>query len=385
MSGRKSLPMNPVEPTQSGLVDAGEKPPLVWLVTGYRAGERNQVVALGEALGWSFELKELSYRSSEFRTSLFRGSDLRGVRLKKSSPLEPPWPDLVISAGMRNEPVCRWIRAQQGGGTRIVHIGRPWARPDHFDLVVTTPQYRLAEHPNVLQNVLTLHRVTPDRLEREAARWQSKFAHLPGPRTAVILGGDSGPYTLGPKNAHAIARQAEAHARQRGGSLLISTSARTRSSVIDIFEREIKLPHVLYRWQPGDAENPYFGMLALCDNLIVTADSISMLSEACATGKPVWMAPLGGAGYPMRENHDLPTDFRFSAVTYSGMMRWGHKRLSRDIRLVHRRLLEQGRVAWLGEPAATSTAQSSDMAHAVERIRVLFQEPPMNSSLRGTK
>jgi mitochondrial fission protein ELM1 len=344
----------------------------VWLVTGYRAGERNQVIALGEALGWPFELKELSYRPTEFRTSLFRGSDLRGIRLDKSSSLEPPWPDLVISAGMRNEPVCRWIRAQQGGRTRIVHIGRPWAHPDNFDLIVTTPQYRLAEHPKVLQNTLTLHRVTPERLEQEAARWQAQFEHLNSPRTMVILGGNSGPYTLGSKNAHAIAQQVEAQARQRGGSLMISTSARTSPAVIDIFEREITVPHVLYRWRPDDTENPYFGMLALCDELVVTADSISMLSEACATGKPVWMAPLGGYGYPMREDQDIPVDFRLSAWNYSLMMRWGHPRLSRDIRLVHRRLLEQGRVAWLGEPAAGSTAPSEDMARAVTRVRALF-------------
>ena len=372
MPAQKSLPMRPVEPVQSGQADTADSTPSVWVVTGYRAGERNQVLALGEALGWPFELKELAYRRSEFRTSLFRGSDLRGIRLDKSSPLAPPWPDLLISAGMRNEPVCRWIRAQQGGRTRIVHIGRPWSDADRFDLVVTTPQYRLPQHPNVLQNTLTLHRATPARLAQEGARWQAHFASLPGPRTAVILGGNSGPYTLGVKNARAIASQVEAHARQRGGSLMISTSARTSSAVIDVFEREITVPHVLYRWRPNDVENPYFGILALCDDLVVTADSISMLSEACATGKPVWMAPLGGYGYPMREYRSEPVDFRLSALTNSGLMRWGSRRLSRDIRLVHQRLLEQGRVAWLGEPAASSTAQSDDMTRAVERVRALL-------------
>ena len=364
--------MRPVKPVQSGQADSGASTPSVWLVTGYRAGERNQVLALGEALGWPFELKELAYRRSEFRTSLFRGSDLRGIRLDKSSPLAPPWPDLLISAGMRNEPVCRWIRAQQGGRTRIVHIGRPWANAECFDLVVTTPQYRLPQHPNVLQNTLTLHRATPMRLAQEGAHWQAHFARLPGPRTAVILGGNSGPYTLGVKNARAIARQVEAHARRRGGSLMISTSARTSPAVIDIFERDISVPHVLYRWRPNDAENPYFGILALCDELVVTADSISMLSEACATGKPVWMAPLGGYGYPMRGRRSEPVDFRLNALTYSGLMHWGPRRLSRDIRLVHQRLLDQGRVAWLGEPAATSTAQSDDMTRAVARVRTLL-------------
>ena len=144
----------------------------MWLVTGYRAGERSQILALAEALGWPFELKELSYRKTEFRTSLFRGSDLRGIRLEESSPLEPPWPDLVISAGMRNEPVCRWIRDQSGGSTRIVHIGRPWAHPDQFrsgDHHATVPAGRASD--NVLHNTMTLHRVTSERLAEQAGYW----------------------------------------------------------------------------------------------------------------------------------------------------------------------------------------------------------------------
>jgi hypothetical protein len=162
--------MNQAVTTPSApLAGAADPAPRVWLVTGYRAGERSQILALAEALGWPFELKSLNYRKTEFRTSLLRGSDLRGIRLHDSSPLEGPWPDLVISAGMRNEPVGRWIRAQSGGHTRLVHIGRPWADPGRFDLVITTPQYRLPERDNVLQNAMPLHRVTTERLADAAA------------------------------------------------------------------------------------------------------------------------------------------------------------------------------------------------------------------------
>jgi mitochondrial fission protein ELM1 len=344
----------------------------VWLIDAYRAGERSQILALAEALGWPFEVKELSYRKREFRTSLFRGSDLRGIRRQQSSRLEPPWPDLVISAGMRNEPVCRWIRAQSGGRTRIVHIGRPWAAPERFDLVVTTPQYRLAEHPRVLQNSVTLHRISAARLAAAAHTWEPEFAKLPGPRIAVILGGNSGPYTLGPKTAAQIARRVNRMVEQRGGSLLVSTSARTPARALRAFEQQITVPCFLYRWRPDDAANPYFGMLALGDELVVTADSVSMLSEACATGKPVYMAPLGGYGYPMQAGGGPEVDFRFTALTYSWLMRFGPRRLSRDIRLVHARLLSEGRAAWLGEEFRPTTASGpSDIERAVERVRRL--------------
>jgi mitochondrial fission protein ELM1 len=43
-------------------------------------------------------------------------------------------------------------------------------------------------------------------------------------------------------------------------------------------------------------ENPYLGILALSDRLIVTAESISMISEALATGRPVHVLPLNGQG-----------------------------------------------------------------------------------------
>lgn len=224
--------------------------PRVWLVTGYRAGERSQILALGEALGWPFELKELSYRKTEFRTSLFRGSDLRGIRLRRSSPLAPPWPDLVISGGMRNEPVGRWIRKQSGGRTRLVHIGRPWAKLDQFDLIITTPQYRLPEQHNVLQNALTLHRVGADRLAKEAHSWEPRFVDLPKPHIGVILGGNSGPYTLGSKALESLFQQASRMASRCDGSLLVSTSARTPRSAAQVLKGMCPYPTISTNGRP---------------------------------------------------------------------------------------------------------------------------------------
>ncbi len=349
--------------------------PRVWLVTGYRAGERGQIVALAEALGWPYELKQLSYRKSEFLTSLFRGSDLRGIRLDRSSPLIPPWPDLVISAGMRNEPVGRWIRRQAGGKTRLVHIGRPWARPENFDLLVTTPQYRLPLRDNILHNTMTLHRVTAAKLAGAAERCRARYAHLPEPRVGVILGGNSGPYTLGRRSAAHIARRASELAHEQGGSLLVTSSARTARRALAEFERQVSVPCDLYRWRPDDPDNPYYGILGLASSLVVTADSISMLSEACGTGKPVYMAELGGYGYPMRENSDAPVDFRLAALIYSWMMRFGHPRLSRDLRLVHRALIDAGRAVWLGEQfnAPPPVSPPADLERAVHRVHALFE------------
>ena len=362
--------------------------PRVWVIDAYRAGERTQLRALAEALGWPFEIKTLRYRTYEMRTTLFRGRDLRGVDPTTATALTPPWPDLVLSMGMRNEPVARWIRDRSGGRTRIVFLGRLWADPGHFDLVITTPQYRVPDRPNVLRNALPLHPLTRERLAQAAARWAPGLAHLPRPYLCVNIGGTSGPYAFGAHAATRLLRDTLTLAQERQASLLVSSSARTPPEAIAAFAAQREVPMQLYRWTPGDPENPYLGFLALADEIIVTADSISMLSEAYATGKKVHMFDPGNMRRDMRRAMGMQkpadsarakretehADLALGALVYRGLMRWGWSHLSRDISQMHLRLVRSGRMGWLGEdlPEPEGAPPADDMARAIARIHALL-------------
>lgn len=337
--------------------------PSVWVVTGYRAGERTQILGLAEALGWPFEVKNLTHRPWDWLPGLTRRISLAGVDRASRAQLAPPWPDLVISAGMRNEPVCRWIKAQSGGRTRLVQLGRPWVHYRALDLVITTPQYRLPERDDVLQNLGTLHRVTPASLAAARSRWAPRFAELPGPRLGVIVGGHSGPYTLGPKAATRLGRLASGRARAAGGSLLITTSSRTPPAATAALLEAVDCPHYAYRYGTADGENPYLGILAEADALIVTSDSIAMLSEAVAAGKPVFIFDLDGE----------ERDTRPAGRLYAWLMRHGHPRLTRDLGLFHEALIGSGRAAWLHDgDAPRDPAPLGDIDRAVARVRELL-------------
>jgi hypothetical protein len=362
---------------------AAERAPRVWLLMGHRAGDNTQVLALGEALGWPFEIKRFVYKPWERLLNLPFMATLAGVAKEQSSPLAPPWPDLIITAGRRNEPIARWIKRQAGGRPRLVHVGRPWARLDRWDLVVTTPQYRLPKGPTVLHNDAPLHRVTPERLARAALEWGPRVAHLPRPYITVLAGGPSGPYPFDPVSGAKLARQASELAEKRGGSLLVTTSARTPAATIDALSGGITAPAMFYRWRRDDPENPFFGFLALADAIVVTADSVSMMTEACATGRPVYFYDTGEGKTSMREPPTPPSRplawwHRLSAayakaVIYRWTMVVGPTRLTRDIRIVQRRLVESGRAAWLGdgEPAG-HPPPLEDIARAAGRVRALF-------------
>jgi len=347
--------------------------PRVWVISAYRAGEQSQMLALAEALGWPFELKPVRYREIGRPFELFRGTGLFGLTRESAETLAPPWPDLVIGAGMRNEPVCRWVREASGGRTRLVHVGRPWSDPPAFDLVVATPQYRLADFPQVLQNALTMHRVTPEHIARSVARHRQRLEQLPSPRIALMAGGSSGPHAFGTHAATRLAREASELAEQVGGSLMISTSSRTPAQVKDVLRTHIKVPHEFYEWRPEDPENPYFAYLGVADRIIATFDSISMLSEASATGKPLYLFDLDrdhapGAAEALRD-HTLET------LGYRLLLRFGPRRLGRDISLVHDRIIAEGRAVWLGERHhGRSVEPSPDVERAVERVRQLFSQ-----------
>jgi len=347
--------------------------PAIWLIDAYRAGERGQVRALAQTLaelpGWSLEVLQLEYRQAVVWPHVLGAASLAGIRSHAAKQMAPPWPDLVITCGVRNEPVCRWLQRQSGGRTRYVHVGRPWGPLDSFDLVVTTPQYRVPDRPNVLNNVLTLHRVDAVRLARAAQRFAPRFSDLSPPYITVNVGGNSGPYTLGPRAGARLGREVSRLAEERGASLLVSTSARTPVEATDALAAALRVPHRLYRWQADDPDNPYLGMLALADEIVVSADSIAMLSEACATGKPVYMFDLGG----MRPDVAVDRDARTGASLYAFLMRYCWQRLSRDISLVHTALQEAGLAAWLGDPPAPGQGRS-DLDAAVASVLALVGE-----------
>ena len=368
------------------MVEAKEQggSPRVWVLTGHKAGDNNQVLALAGALGWPFEVRRMVYRPWELLTNRLPGGTLAGIDRAASDPLQPPWPDLVISAGRRNEPVARWIRRRSGGRTRLVHLGRPWAPLESYDLIVTTPQYFLPERPNVLHVDLPLHALDRQRLDRLAPAWEARFRDLPRPWWVVLLGGDSGPFVFTPDKAGRLAAWLNEVVTQSGGSVLVTDSARTPKAAYDAFLCRLDVPVHAFHWGDDSRENPYRGYLAVADRLVVTGESMSMLAEARSTGRPLYIfdlsdCPQGPAGgrrcrpwWRWRHN------FRYRPLSHRLAMRIAPRRMRRDVARIQQRLVASGAAAWAGQeaPPGRAPAADEDLARAAARVRALLAQPP---------
>jgi len=316
--------------------------PTIWILSGGRKGDLDQMLVLARTISWPFEVKQIAQGKA------------------------PPWPDLVLCAEARASVLARRIKRLSEGKTRIVCLGRPAGSARNFDLVITTPQYRIPAAPNVVEISLPLASVA-----------EQSSAGTPDGPIALVIGGPAFPDILDGHTAARLASEAIAYAGRRSKILSVQTSPRTPPDAVRALRDAIRPPHVLGVF--GEGENRYAAVLAGASEIVVTSDSISMLSDALAAGKPVSVYPL-----PQVQNIKWRTGewlYRNAIETPSPLfapVRWlfdsGWIEAAADRRPLHARLVEERRVAWFGEAPLPPqpSVMGRDLERAVESLRALM-------------
>lgn len=302
--------------------------PLIWVLTDDRAGNVSQALGVAEALQRPFVTKDIRYTPLARLPNIVTGARLLGLTPESRMGLAPPWPDVVISAGRRTAPVARWIKRQRAPAPVLVHLMNPGrAGADDFDLIAA-PRHDCVvpagDAPNVMRITGAPHRLTAARLASAADAWASRLAGIPRPFVSLIVGGATHSRPFPAARAADLGRRVHKMAAGVGGSVLLATSRRTGRDAEQALLGAIPEPRRAFLWTDG-GDNPYFGFLALADAIVVTGDSVSMCSEACASPAPVYVfAPDGMvAAKHARLHHELyglglarPFDGRFEDWTH---------------------------------------------------------------------
>jgi mitochondrial fission protein ELM1 len=270
--------------------------PVTWVLHDGKAGMASQALGLAEAAGFSCIERRLHIRVPW--TCL--PPKLWLLPLAATEPtLSPPWPDLVIGCGRNTAMPALAIRRASGGRTLAAQIQDPGVGASEFDLLVVSEHDRL-RGARVIVTRGAVHRVTRARLAAERGRFPA-LAALPRPILSVLIGGANKAYRMTLRRLGEIADAVAGALRAQGGSALVTPSRRTGAAGIGLVRDRLRnLPAAIW---DGRGDNPYFAYLALADAFMVTADSVSMISEAAATGNPVHILDLDGGNAKFARFH----------------------------------------------------------------------------------
>lgn len=272
-----------------------------WVLHDGKAGMSSQAVGLAEAAGFAFVEKRLEIRFPWTCLPPLLWPAPLDAPGGTGSRLEPPWPDFVIACGRNAAMPALAIRRASGGRTITAQIQDPRIGRGEFDLSIV-PEHDRLRGPRVVVTRGAVHRVTLARLAAERGRCPG-LAAMPRPILTVLIGGSNKAYRLTLRRVEEIAEGVAAILRMRGGSALVTPSRRTGVQGVNLLqERLAGLPAEIW---DGAGENPYFAYLAFADAFLVTADSVSMISEAAATGKPIHILDLDGGNAKFARFHQI--------------------------------------------------------------------------------
>lgn len=262
-----------------------------WVLTDGAAGNERQALALAQALGLPARNMVLPLRAP---WSWLAPRRLPGGRLAVAAAqrdrLAPPWPSLVIGCGRSAALLTRLLPRLSDGACRSVQILDPRIDPRHWDLVIA-PSHDDLSGPNVLTPLGSLNPIDEAWLQAGRQAFPA-LGELPSPRIGVLLGGPRRGVPLDDAQARTLAEALRARHRREGGSVLLLASRRTPEALYaKVHQALADVPGLRWR-HAGDGPNPYPGVLGWAERLVVTPDSVNMLSEAAAAGVPVHTLPV---------------------------------------------------------------------------------------------
>ncbi len=273
-----------------------------WLITDGKTGMDVQARGVADALGVSAELKHIKAEGAYRLLAPYYPAPRREFT-HVNGLFQAPWPDLIIASGRVAIPYLRLLRKRAGLRTFTVFLLDPRVNPRLADLV-WVPEHDHLRGPNIITTLTSPHSFSQARLTTLRSVMPEAIAALPKPRVAVVLGGKSRAYDFTDACGERLKTSLQSLAAA-GASFMITPSRRTH----DTLRRQVReatdaAPRIFW---DGDGPNPYPDFLAHADAVIVTADSINMCGEACATGKPVYVFTPSGGSEKFTRFHDALT------------------------------------------------------------------------------
>lgn len=265
----------------------------IWILADGRPGTVSQSIGLAEEIGLDYKIINITYNffvkipNCFFSDSLLRLSSSSRKKFENLDYL----PSLVISAGRRSSPIALFLKKKSENKTKIIQIMNPNLDFSKFDFVILPKHDEVdeAKFPNVITTIGALTKVRENVVISEQKKFAAEFDKIKKPKIALLLGGSSNKTKFEKESAIKLAKISSEFTKNMGATLLILNSRRTSDELTNAVKSGLDCDFKFFNWKEVRENNPYLAILGYADFFIITGDSVSMISECCSTGKPVYI------------------------------------------------------------------------------------------------
>jgi hypothetical protein len=268
----------------------------ILILSDNRPGTFLQSVALAEELKnltkIDYKIINISYSFLAKLPNFFFSKSLK--RLCKNSYLDLTnldyLPSIVISAGRKTAPIALWIKKQKADGIKVIQIMHPNLAFKNFDAVILPnhDQIKSEKYRNLYQIIGSLSRIDDKVIKQESLKF-SYLSEIKKNKITLLLGGSSKKTKFSESDAADLAKLASEFTITKNAVLLIVSSRRSEKKIIDSLVKNLACDFELFDWSVFKTNNPYLALMEISDYFIVSGDSVSMISECCSTGKPIFI------------------------------------------------------------------------------------------------
>ncbi len=367
--------------------ECNEREAVVWVLANQKPGHTSQATALAEIIGWPFQIMQVPQTLQAVVRVLLR------IHSGEVAPLKAPWPNVIVACGWWPTRVARWIKASSGGRVRLLLAGRKCGPVrSQTDILVSCQHFHLPIHERRIETLLPVQPIAESKMEVARERGEQLMQGAAKPRVALLVGGSSKQHVLGVADTTSLGRKVLRQVQAAGGSLFAVTSRRTGADAGKALQTALQEHAQVHLWSRGEAENPYLAYLAAADIVVVTGESESMLTDAVATGKPVYIYPLRqtyfspwlALGAKLVEwSERTPKNRRGTERPQQGFEYLCGRILKhewilppRDLDALHRNLVEKGLAQMFGQSlSADGGTRAPSKDDLGQRLRIMLAQP----------
>jgi len=265
----------------------------IWILGDNRPGTISQSIGLAEEIGFDYKIINLNYNFLALLPNfLFSRSMIRLTKDVKNKFQNLDYlPSMIISAGRRSAPVALYLKELSDNRTKIVQIMNPNLNFDKFDFVIL-PKHDEADeaaHSNLITTIGALTKTNEKSIAKEREKFATWFTEIKKPKIALMLGGSSNKTKFTTDSGIELAQIISEITNNMNAILLVLNSKRSGDELSQAVKSNLNCDFKFFDWKEIKNENPYLAILGYANFFVITGDSVSMISECCSTGKPVFI------------------------------------------------------------------------------------------------